>query len=431
MADTPVTFSSLPFKEQIAFFRRKLNLPTEAWTDIFNEQHDHAFVVAGANRDDLVADFRAAVDKVISQGTTLADFRKDFDAIVAKYGWSYNGGRNWRSRVIYETNLRTSYAAGRYEQLQAVKALRPYWRYRHSDSVLHPRPMHLAWNGLVLHADDPWWQTHFPPNGWGCECTVESLSDRDLVKLGKSGPDTAPSVDMQTVTVGQKGPSPRTVETPAGVDPGFGYQPGAASFGSQVAQALTTTAQMPATWAAESAAQTLAVPSAADAVDAQFEQWFADVLADPLPRGRAMTIGAMSPDIVAALQKAGLEPATAAIVVRDADVLQALNATRSAPVIDGIPAKPFSPQQIQQLPALLRNPRAVLVQPDQRALLYVTYASMPGEALQVLRVSFPATKEASGLVNLLRTASLATEADLQAQTDAGQLSLVDGSMDPP
>ncbi len=45
-----------------------------------------------------LADFRAAVDKAISQGTTLAEFRKDFDTIVAKYGWSYNGSRKLAQR---------------------------------------------------------------------------------------------------------------------------------------------------------------------------------------------------------------------------------------------------------------------------------------------------------------------------------------------
>ena len=35
-------------------------------------------------------------------------------------GWA-NGGRNWRTRVIFETNLRTSYAAGRWQQLQRIE----------------------------------------------------------------------------------------------------------------------------------------------------------------------------------------------------------------------------------------------------------------------------------------------------------------------
>jgi hypothetical protein len=79
-------YGSLPFSEQIAFFRRKLNLTTEDWTQLFGAAHDHAFVVAGANRQALVEDLRQAVDKAISQGTTLDEFRRDFDEIVARHG---------------------------------------------------------------------------------------------------------------------------------------------------------------------------------------------------------------------------------------------------------------------------------------------------------------------------------------------------------
>jgi uncharacterized protein with gpF-like domain len=170
LPSTSSRYGDLPFTEQIEFFRRKLNLPTESWTDIYEAEHDWAFVVAGANRDALVADFREAVERAIADGATLEDFRADFDRIVATHGWSYNGSAGWRSRVIYETNLRSSYQAGRYAQLQEGNW--PYWEYVHADWVQHPRPLHLAWNGMVLRSDDSWWDTHFPPNGWGCQCTV-------------------------------------------------------------------------------------------------------------------------------------------------------------------------------------------------------------------------------------------------------------------
>lgn len=229
--------TSLQFAEQNQFFRRKLNLPTNAWTDIYTREHDYAFVVAGANRDDLVQDFRQAVEKAIVDGVTLEDFRKDFDRIVAKYGWSYRGGRNWRSRVIYETNMRSSYMAGRYEQLMAVREDRPYWQYLHSDAVEHPRPEHEAWNGLILRWDDPWWQYHFPINAWGCQCSVRALSDDDLARMGKKGPDEAPPIVWQTRTIGQNSPDgPRVVEVPEGIDPGFEYIPGQARLDSAVPQ---------------------------------------------------------------------------------------------------------------------------------------------------------------------------------------------------
>lgn len=104
---------ALPFKQQIAFLRNKRNVLTESWVDLWESQHDNGFMVAGANRVELVADFRDAVRAAVEDGETLESFRKRFDSIVAKHGWDYNGGRNWRSRVIYETNMRQSYNAGR------------------------------------------------------------------------------------------------------------------------------------------------------------------------------------------------------------------------------------------------------------------------------------------------------------------------------
>ena len=229
MADA--SYGSLPFKEQIAFFKRKLNIPTTGWTDIYTHEHDYAFMVAGANRDAIVADFRTAVEKAIAEGTTLEDFRKDFDRFVARHGWDYNGGRNWRSKIIYDTNLATSYAAGRWEQLQDA----PYWQYKHADWVQHPREDHLAWDGLVLARDDPWWHTHFPPNGWRCQCSVRGLWPRDLQRLGKTGPDTAPDVQWEERTIGQRNPNgPRTVRVPAGIDPGFEYAPGRSRLQSAI-----------------------------------------------------------------------------------------------------------------------------------------------------------------------------------------------------
>lgn len=230
---------SLPFSEQIEFFRRKLNLPTQSWTDIYNKQHDWAFVVAGANRNAIVSDFRTAIEKAISEGTTLADFRKDFDSIVARHGWSYNGGRNWRSRVIYETNLNSSYMAGRYQQMQAVSARRPFWRYVHSGSE-NPRHDHLSWNNLVLRADDPWWQTHYPPCGWGCDCRVQALNERDMKRMGlKLG--EAPAMEWETREIGKRSPNgPTTVRVPKGVDPGFEHVPGQSRLESAVPPPRTT-----------------------------------------------------------------------------------------------------------------------------------------------------------------------------------------------
>jgi SPP1 gp7 family putative phage head morphogenesis protein len=214
--------------EAINFLRRKVNVPTRAWTDLWQQEHSVGFMVAGANTKALVKDFRQAVDKAISQGTTLEEFRKDFDRIVDEHGWSYNGSRNWRTRVIFETNMSTAYAAGRWEQIQRVKRSRPYLRYVSVDPNVtqkNTRAEHAAWHDTVLPVDDPWWQTHYPPNGWGCRCTVQSLNERDLDRYGLSVSEEAPPVRMVERAIRVDGVV-RTVRVPEGIDPGFAYRPG-------------------------------------------------------------------------------------------------------------------------------------------------------------------------------------------------------------
>lgn len=203
-----------PFDEQVAFFRGKLGnlIPTERWTDVWKSAHDTGFMVAGAAKADLLADLAASVDQAISQGTGIDVFRKQFAEIVEKHGWSYRGEFNWRTRTIYRTNMTTSYAAGRLVQLKEGGF--PFWMYRHSDSVARPRPLHVSWDKLTLPADDPWWQTHYPPNGWGCQCYVVGVSRKTAERLG--GKITDPPDD---------GTSPDG--TPNGIDKGWDYQPGA------------------------------------------------------------------------------------------------------------------------------------------------------------------------------------------------------------
>lgn len=232
---TAASYGRVPFRQQIEFFSRKVRLPTNGWTDVYAQEHDWAFMVAGANRDDILSDFQAAIRRAIDEGRTLEQFRLDFDNIVAKHGWDYNGGRNWRSRVIYETNMRQSYNAGRYEQQMKLAKAMPYLRYKHSDAVMHPRPVHQSWDGKVWRADDPIWKVIYPANAWGCQCYTESLSERDLKRLGKTGPDPTPELNYRDVVIGQRSPGgPRTVSVPDGIDPGFEYAPGRARLLSQV-----------------------------------------------------------------------------------------------------------------------------------------------------------------------------------------------------
>lgn len=214
-----------PWDRQIEFFRQKLALPSKAWDDIQGAAHDRAVIVAGIKKADLLKDMVGAIDKFITEGKSLGWFRDNFDQIVKEHGWDYQGPKNWRTRVIYQTNLSTSYHAGRYQQLtdpELVK-LKPFRVYHHGHPAT-PRPEHLAWDGIALPWDHPWWRTHYTPNGFGCTCWVSAASQREIEARGWKLLDQAPDDGTYRYTVPRTG---EVVTLPKGVDYGWDYAPGA------------------------------------------------------------------------------------------------------------------------------------------------------------------------------------------------------------
>jgi hypothetical protein len=213
-----------PFAEQVAAFRLRLGKlkGTQRWDDLAGAEHDRAFMVAGAAKADLLADLAGAVDRAISEGTGLEAFRRDFREIVERQGWhGWTGeeterGRAWRTRVIYRTNMASTYAAARSAQL--VAAGFPLWVYRHGGSA-DPRPQHLAWDGLTLPADHPFWTTHGPPNGWGCSCYI--LGARSAAGARRLGGDPD-----KALPEGWDARDPRT-GAPKGIDRGWDHAAGA------------------------------------------------------------------------------------------------------------------------------------------------------------------------------------------------------------
>lgn len=221
------------FEEAARYIAQKIRLPSTAWTDLREGQHARGFVVAGATKDELLKDLQAAIQAAIDDGTDLRKFREDFEAIVAKHGWTgwtgegSKAGRAWRAGVIYSTNISMARAAGRWEQIQRVKKDRPWIRYV---AVLdsRTRPDHRRWHGTVLPVDHPWWDTHFPPCDWGCRCTIQSLSTAQMTDFGYKPSDEPPPFEPVTrrdpFTGGQ-------ITLDRGIAPGFNYNPGKAHVG--------------------------------------------------------------------------------------------------------------------------------------------------------------------------------------------------------
>jgi len=366
-----VNYGSLPFAEALAFFRAKLNLPTQHWDDLLGAAHDRAFVIAGAMQADLLADLRAAVDRAIADGTTFETFRKDFERIVADRGWTgwtgedSRGGRAWRARTIYDTNLFTAYSAGRHRQMQAVAEHRPYWRYRHSLASVVPRDEHIAWDGMILRHDDPWWGAHSPPNGFGCKCYVETLAERDLQKQGLTVTRAADIPYNRTVTK----VNPATGEeytVPEGVDRGWDYAPGA----NRTTPLYDLIAGKLPSLDAQLGAAMWGHLKDAVAMERQLAWWntLDEWLVSP-QKGRAAMVGAVDLPVLHWLQKEkSIAPRSAAIDIKEG-LIRGTKQERHLAAQDGLLESEW-----RRLPEILAKPEAIYFDTRTGKLVYVVSA---------------------------------------------------------
>lgn len=184
------------FSEAIEFLRRRLQITSEEWRAIWAEAGGIAAEVADQQAAAVQRDLLKAVLKAIEEGTTLDAFRAEYDRIMAGAGWSDRDNAGWHSQLIFRLHTQTAYAAGRWDQAERLAEARPqtqyYWRYITAGDH-RVRPQHQEWHGIILPREHPFWQTHFPPNGFNCRCHAQLVTDRSLRRYGWSvTPDDDP-----------------------------------------------------------------------------------------------------------------------------------------------------------------------------------------------------------------------------------------------
>lgn len=219
MSDNPL---KLPFKEAIAYFAQKLNVPTK---DVLGEENDWAFAIAGITQAEMLADFRAAVDRYIGEGQSFQQFSKEFGAIAQRYGWQPKQGVAWRADLVAKTNMRMAYAAGQYQQRQnpEVRKRRPGLMWVHRDSP-NFRPHHKALDRKVFDGSDPVYAGLSAPSGFGCRCRLFSVPapEEGYFELSDRLPYTLPSGKQTEIPA-----LPAEGKLYPVADPGFFYTPGA------------------------------------------------------------------------------------------------------------------------------------------------------------------------------------------------------------
>lgn len=413
----------LPFREAEDFFKAKLNIPTGKWDELEGAAHAKGYMSAGAYHADLLANLRKMTDKAIAGGMDIREFRQQFRPLVEKYGWQLKGGGPaWRSDLIWRTNINSAYQAGRWQQFEESGI--EYLMYMHNDSVMHPRPAHVALDGLIFPRTDPFWSRNYPPQGFGCKCRAVAATKAEYESA-----------------------NPERKQRPVGwedmADQGWAYNVGLESklrHEDMLGKKLASMDQDVAAYLLQSLKKELAPGN-----DAKWAQWVDDLHspANKTATGLIKTTGEMrtvwfvEPDISAALLDAGGPKLTTTLITAtDKELLHtehladlaAAGGKKTAKKKPRPPERIVRVERIKELPRLVRESDTVLFDTEKNSLLYLFPATTPGKSGKWVVEVNVLDKKQKMVRNALNTGAILSDADIAGQIKGGRYLVLRGQI---
>lgn len=181
------------YREAIDSVRKRVPVPRDVWDTMQTDERAHAFTVSQVARTQVLQQVLEAIDKAVTTGTAITDFRSEVgDKLINEWGGEIPG----RLETIFRTNLMVAYSEGKHaiNSAPAVKAARPYWRYNDTDNDRECDLCHSC-HGVILPADHPFWNTHYAPLHHRCECSVDALSPEEAEEEGLTDDGDIPEVE--------------------------------------------------------------------------------------------------------------------------------------------------------------------------------------------------------------------------------------------
>ena len=164
-------------------------------SDFLRSLKNNAFKFSGAKTFQQV---REMSDFIYDNAGRRVNF-SEYEAKAREIFDAYN--RNWlKTEVAQASN--SAQMASKWQDIEADQEDFPFLRY---DTVgdQRVRDDHKELDGIIRPVNDPFWETHYPPNGWNCRCTVlqeDDSAEPTLLDINKL-PDLPKGMD---INVGQK-----------------------------------------------------------------------------------------------------------------------------------------------------------------------------------------------------------------------------------
>ncbi|MDR2172679.1 MAG: minor capsid protein [Burkholderiales bacterium] len=382
----PVKLSAafgLPPEDAIRYFRSKGYTFSWDWHDVRESTHARGFTVAKVTEMDVLTTIRAEVDRALAEGITVREFQKNLTPRLQALGWwgrkesldletgeirKEQLGSPRRLETIYRSNLQSAYMAGRYKGMAANTAHRPYWMYRAiRDS--RTRHDHLSLDGAIFKHDDPIWQNIFPPNGFGCRCTVRALTQRQIdngdLKVSESKDYTEHwvSEDRNGNTFDRTSIKLPGMQRAFTTDRGWNGNPGAQAHTNMTTFALEKAINVYPHEASRAIGEIFGRDNILKTFTDEYGKWV-HALDFEKTTGARYLIGALPEEAIIALAALEIMPESAILSVTDRQIMHGLRDAK----VSGLSASVW-----HNLPAELAGAEAVLLDTTKKipALLYV------------------------------------------------------------
>jgi SPP1 gp7 family putative phage head morphogenesis protein len=176
-------------EEAIKFFSGKVPMTREEFDALSEQLMSEAFYVTGLEKLNIERDVKALLNDALKNGMDLKDFKFKLNELQVKYAtpvYDREGtiGENildYHAETVFRTNMMSAYNEGRRE-IYSDPDVAGYFPALEYTAIMDGRTTEIcaSLDGSIYLADDPVWDTIWPPNHFNCRSTVVTINKYDF-----------------------------------------------------------------------------------------------------------------------------------------------------------------------------------------------------------------------------------------------------------
>lgn len=185
------SFLDLPWAEAIEEFKARGIISEDELSRLISDYAMRSQEARQLMLEHLRKRTRELLVEALEQGGTFREFATQINSELS--GLGIDAADPAYLQTVFRTNIQTAYGAGRYRALEdpVIRETRPYVQYRTVGDA-RVRPNHAALDGKVFSLDSDEWRRIAPPGGFGCRCSMVSLTREEFEAEGGVVTETVP-----------------------------------------------------------------------------------------------------------------------------------------------------------------------------------------------------------------------------------------------